>query len=271
MFEDAYDLFLTMTGYSFPELHRAQLLLAIGMGVPLALMLIAERVRPAREFPVYRNWIWIGMGVTVVFVALANTWALIVPKDWLRAHRLFNGESLGIAAGIPLWYICSTFVNYWYHRMQHRFSVAWRVLHQVHHGVPRVDIPSALMAHPSDVILSTTVGICMTTFVLGLNSAAVQVAGVVQFFITLVPHWNVRTPRWLGYVVQRPEEHILHHERGVHAGNYADWPLWDKLFGTYRAPEERPIEVGYERAGLMDQLRMLAFVDVNAGVRVFSR
>src|SRR5690242_15047433 len=141
---------------SFPELRQAQLLLLAGMALPLVLMLIAERVRPARRFPFYRNWIMIGAGVIAVFVALANAWALVVPQAWLRAHRLFEGEALGIGGGVPLWYVCSTFVNYWYHRFQHRFSLAWRILHQVHHGVPRVDIPSALMAHPCDVILSTT-------------------------------------------------------------------------------------------------------------------
>jgi hypothetical protein len=40
--------------------------------------------------------------------------------------------------------------------------------------------------------------------------------------------------------------------------------LWDKLFGTYRAPVEEPIRVGFDRAGFAEQLKMLAFVDVNA-------
>ena len=66
-------------------------------------------------------------------------------------------------------------------------------------------------------------------------------------FITLFPHWNVRTPNWVGYFIQRPEEHILHHQREVHAGNYSDWPLWDKVFGTYRAPVEEPVQVGFLR------------------------
>ena len=55
-------------------------------------------------------------------------------------------------------------------------------------------------------------------------------------------HANVRTPRWLGYLVQRPEMHTVHHARGIHHHNYADLPLIDLLFGTFRNP------AGYEHA-----------------------
>jgi sterol desaturase/sphingolipid hydroxylase (fatty acid hydroxylase superfamily) len=241
-----------------------KIILMLSMVVTLLLMLSAERNRPAREFPSYRGWIWIGVGVMVFFVGLANTWSLVVPKEWLREHRLLDGESWGVAAGITIWYVSNTFITYWYHRFQHRFSIAWRMLHQVHHGVPRVDIPSALIAHPLDVIVSTTLSILVTAFLLGLDPRAVAIVSVLQFFITLVPHWNVRTPNWVGYFIQRPEEHILHHQREVHAGNYSDWPLWDKVFGTYREPVEEPVQVSFERAGFTEQLKMLAFIDVNA-------
>jgi sterol desaturase/sphingolipid hydroxylase (fatty acid hydroxylase superfamily) len=238
--------------------------LMIGMVAMLLLMLITERIRPSRTFPFYRGWIWIGLGVMVFFVALANCWSLAVPKEWLREHRLLHGEALGVAGGLAVWYAFNTFVGYWYHRFQHRFSLAWRMLHQVHHGVPRVDIPSALIAHPCDVIVSTTLSILVTAFLLGLEPHAVAIANVLQFFISLFPHWNVGTPTWVGHFIQRPEEHILHHERGVHSGNYSDWPFWDKVFGTYRAPVDNEVLVGYERAGFVEQLKMLAFVDVNS-------
>jgi len=241
-----------------------KIFLMLAMGAILFAMLSAERIRPARSFPFYRGWIGIGLGVMVVFVALANGWSLVIPKDWLREHRLFHGEQLGTGAGILVWYVFNTFVGYWYHRLQHRSSLAWRMLHQVHHGVPRVDIPSALVAHPLDVITSTTLSLLVTAFLLGLNLRAVAIVNALQFFISLFPHWNVQTPKWVGYFIQRPEEHILHHQRGVHAGNYSDWPFWDKLFGTYRCPLDEPVPVGYQRAGLAEQLKMLAFIDVNS-------
>jgi sterol desaturase/sphingolipid hydroxylase (fatty acid hydroxylase superfamily) len=241
-----------------------KLSLMAAMVATLTLMLMAERFRAARLFPVYRGRIWIGLGVMLVFVALANGWSLVISKDWLREHRLLHGEVLGTGGGIVVWYVFNTFVGYWYHRLQHRSSLAWRALHQVHHGVPRVDIPSALVAHPLDVIVSTTLSILVTAFLLGLDLRAVAIVNALQLFISLFPHWNVKTPKWVGYFIQRPEEHILHHQRGVHSGNYSDWPFWDKLFGTYRAPLDEVLPVGYGRAGWAEQLKMLAFIDVNS-------
>jgi sterol desaturase/sphingolipid hydroxylase (fatty acid hydroxylase superfamily) len=106
------------------------------MVATLLLMLTAERTWPARQFPFYRGWIWIGIGVMVFFVALANIWSLVVPKEWLREHRLFDGEPLGVAGGIMVWYVINTFVTYWYHRFQHRFSFRIRYIRciTVSHG-----------------------------------------------------------------------------------------------------------------------------------------
>ncbi|MGN6734484.1 MAG: sterol desaturase family protein [Candidatus Binatia bacterium] len=241
-----------------------KIFLTFAMVAVLFAMLSAERIRPARPFPFYRGWIGIGLGVMVVFVALANGWSVVIPSNWLREHRLLHGEVLGTGGSIVVWYVFNTFVGYWYHRLQHRSSLAWRMLHQVHHGVPRVDIPSALVAHPLDVIVSTTLSILVSAFFLGLNLRVVAIVNALQFFLSLFPHWNVQTPKWVGYFIQRPEEHILHHQRGVHSGNYSDWPFWDKLFGTYRCPIDEPVPVGYERAGLAEQLKMLAFIDVNS-------
>ena len=57
-------------------------------------------------------------------------------------------------------------------------------------------------------------------------------------------HWNVCTPRWLGYILQRPESHGLHHELGIHGRNYSDFPLWDSLMGTFVNPDTFEGEVG---------------------------
>ena len=52
----------------------------------------------------------------------------------------------------------------------------------------------------------------------GINTVSPLTAasiGYVAAFYGMFQHWNVRTPQWLGYVIQRPESHGLHHELGV--------------------------------------------------------
>jgi sterol desaturase/sphingolipid hydroxylase (fatty acid hydroxylase superfamily) len=248
-----------------------QIFVASTMAVILTFMFMTERRRPARQFPYCRGWLWMGLGVMAIFISLAQLWSAFLPVQRLRAYHFFNGASWGVPGGIAIWFVSNTFVTYWYHRCQHRFSLLWRMVHQLHHGVVRVDIPSALVAHPLDVIVSTTLSILVTGFLLGLDPRAVVITGVMQFFMTLFPHWNVHTPAWVGYFIQRPEEHILHHQRGVHAGNYSDWPFWDKVFGTYREPIAAAVQVSFDRAKWADQLKMLIFVDVNSANYVNAR
>lgn len=61
-------------------------------------------------------------------------------------------------------------------------------------------------------------------------------AGVVYTLCTALGeffhHTNVRTPRWMSYVFQRPEMHRIHHQHGRHRNNYGDIVWWDMLFGT---------------------------------------
>lgn len=82
-------------------------------------------------------------------------------------------------------------------------------------------------------------------------------------------HANIRTPHWLGHLIQRPESHAVHHGRGIHRWNYSDLPLWDMVFGTYRNPVQNPAtqqdavpeEAGFRpsaRIGAMLALRNVA-------------
>ena len=77
-------------------------------------------------------------------------------------------------------------------------------------------------------------------------------------------HWNVKTPRWLDYVIQRPEAHGLHHEMGVHARNSSDFPLWDILMGTFENPKTFDGDVGFSGEVPSRVGAMLLFQDVNA-------
>jgi sterol desaturase/sphingolipid hydroxylase (fatty acid hydroxylase superfamily) len=63
--------------------------------------------------------------------------------------------------------------------------------------------------------------------------------------LSLFQHANLRTPRWLGYIIQRPESHAVHHERGVHAGNYGNLAIWDIAFGTFHNPPRAPAQAGF--------------------------
>jgi sterol desaturase/sphingolipid hydroxylase (fatty acid hydroxylase superfamily) len=59
-------------------------------------------------------------------------------------------------------------------------------------------------------------------------------------------HANISTPHWLGYLVQRPEAHRVHHQRDVHAFNYCELPVFDILFGTFNNPRQFHGQCGFD-------------------------
>ena len=56
----------------------------------------------------------------------------------------------------------------------------------------------------------------------------------------------------------------MHHRLGVHYYNFADLPLWDMLFGTFRNPRQFLGECGFDAGADRRLPAMLAFADVNA-------
>lgn len=212
--------------------------------VPAAFVALTllEWLRPARPLPKLPRWRLKG----VLFFALAGALSASAPLlylDAVRAHRLVDLEGLGTAAGAAIAFAVAELVGYWFHRLRHT-PVLWR-LHQMHHSAERLDVFGATYFHPLEMVLVNFLGSAAATMLAGVSGRSAAVAGLLAVGCSLFQHANVRTPRWLGYLVQRPESHSVHHARGLHACNYADLPLWDMVFGTFKNPERFEPEAGF--------------------------
>ena len=86
------------------------------------------------------------------------------------------------------------------------------------------------------------------------QNTAGAIGAVFVTFSAMFQHMNKRTPHWVGYFIQRPESHSLHHGRGVHAYNYADLPLVDMLFGTFANPEEHRADAEKWRETMIEKV-----------------
>jgi sterol desaturase/sphingolipid hydroxylase (fatty acid hydroxylase superfamily) len=109
----------------------------------------------------------------------------------------------------------------------------------------------------------TLLGSLALVLAVGLTPAAATTAMLAIAFMGIFQHANVRTPRWLGYLIQRPESHTIHHGRGVHRYNYADLPVLDMLFGTFRNPKGFELETGFYPGASERVADMLLFRDVS--------
>jgi sterol desaturase/sphingolipid hydroxylase (fatty acid hydroxylase superfamily) len=223
---------------------------------------LAEAVRPGRVFPRVARWrmkgaffLILGLGLTSVLPPL---W-----ESWLGNYRLIDATSLGTWGGALFGFAVLELGVYIWHRSLHRVQLLWRGLHQMHHSAERVDIWGAMYFNPLDLICFAFVYSLMLVVVAGVTAEAALIANLTATFYAFFQHSNIRTPSWLGYIIQRPEQHSLHHERGVHGYNYSDLPLWDLLFGTFKNPARWEGAAGFYDGASARIPEMLIGMDVS--------
>jgi len=210
-----------------------------------------------------RGWRW-RAGVVTGF----NFWlSLVVGQAWgslFDGFSVFDGRALGTAGGAVVGVLVYELVHYVYHRTVHRVDWLWRLTHQMHHSAETLDPWGAYFLHPIDAALFVTWSSLVLFPLLGLSPEAGAWAAAFLTFAAVFQHADLRTPHWLGYLIQRPESHAIHHARGVHAFNYADLPLWDLVFGTFRNGPATPPRQGLADRAWARLAAMLSFRDVAA-------
>ena len=225
--------------------------------------LVLDLLHGARRFEVPRWWRVRAFVVTVVTFA----WTAVVATAWARLvgeHTLFDLSGLGTVGGSIVGILVYELGHYWYHRAAHAWDWLWRAAHQMHHSAESLDAFGANYLHPLDALAFTTISSLVFFPLLGLTAEAGAVGALFLIFNAMFQHANVRTPRWLGYLIQRPESHGIHHARGVHRHNYSDLPLWDIVFGTFRNPAAFEGQVGFAPGASARIGAMLIGRDVSA-------
>ena len=210
----------------------------------LPLFIVIDLVYRARKYDTPRFWRLRALAVTLTAIALS----FAVPMVWARlfgAWTLLDLSRFGTPFGAVVGILVYELGHYWYHRTMHRNDTLWRIFHQMHHSPESLDAWGAYYLAPTDVIGFVTLQTLVFGPLLGLSTGAMVIGNLFLTFCAVFQHANLRTPRWLGFIIQRPESHGVHHLRGVHAYNYSDLPLWDVVFGTFRNPYTFDGEVGF--------------------------
>lgn len=180
-------------------------------------------------------------------------------ESWIEGRSLLRLHAVvDPATGSVLTFLAASFVAYWWHRAIHKSDRLWRWVHQLHHSPARIEALTAFYIHPFDALLASLLNAVVAYLVLGVGGVSAALALIYVTIFNLVAHADLRSPWWLGFVIQRPEMHRVHHERGVHANNYG-LPLWDLVFGTWRNPRVGSSECGFaeEKERLIGQMLLL--------------
>lgn len=225
-------------------------------------LMIWEGLFPARPLPEVRFWKLKGLTAFAVFFYLSSYLPLWT-DPYLEPYRLFDLSSLDTITGATVGLLVYELALYIWHRAMHSSDFLWRTFHQMHHSAERMDTYGAFFFSPMDMIGFTLLGSACFALLIGLSPQAITVVLLVTNFLAIFQHANIRTPAWVGYIVQRPESHTIHHGQGIHKHNYSDLPIFDILFGTFDNPKEYEVETGFY-LGASDQIGdMLLFRNIS--------
>jgi len=224
----------------------AFLIILVGM----VLMGILERIYPNAKLPKRKGW----MVRAATFNALQLVVVMLGHYTW--EHLIIGSESLyhlgrqfsPIVCGL-IAYLINTWVFYWWHRIRHESLWVWKVFHQFHHSPERIEVITSFYKHPLEIAMNSVMISILVYPILGLTIEGNAWMSVFSALGEFFYHMNVKTPYWLGYFIQRPESHCLHHIRDKRfCYNYSDLPLWDILGGTFYNPtdeEFKKLKIGF--------------------------
>lgn len=226
-------------------------------------LLLLEIAFPGRRWSPVAGWWMRAIGLNVIQAAIVFVAGLTWDR-WLQGISLWSFEpTLGQVGGAIAGYLVITFIYYWWHRARHDVPILWRILHQVHHSAQRIELLTSFYKHPIEIALNSFLSAAILYLLCGLSPEGATLAMVITGLAELFYHWNIRTPYWLGFIIQRPESHCIHHRRYWHRQNFSDLPLWDMLFGTFHNPKDVKARCGFEPAQEQRLMEMLRGVDVN--------
>ena len=226
-----------------------------------ALLMIWEGVFPAQKLPQVKYWKLRGMAAFAFFFFLSSYLPLFI-DPYLEPYRLFDLTNLTTLIGGLVGVCLYEFGVYVWHRALHNSDFLWRTFHQMHHSAERLDTYGAFYFSPMDMIGWTVLGSICFALLVGLSPQAITVTLLVTNFMGMFQHANIKTAPWLGYIIQRPESHTVHHAQGIHKYNYSDLPIFDILFGTFKNPTNYEHRTGLFYGASAKVLDMLCFKDL---------
>ena len=148
-------------------------------------------------------------------------------------------------------------LGYWFaHRTMHEIPLLWE-FHKAHHAAEVLTPVTSARSHPVDDLIQTnfiaaTLGLGYGVLVYVFGEAAQPVTLLqtnVIFFVYFLTIFHLRHSHiwlpirgWLGYIIQSPAHHHIHHSTAPrHIGKNLGFCLsfWDWTFGTLYVPDKR--------------------------------
>lgn len=232
--------------------------------IGLALIMISiEVIFERSNWPKIKNWIPRALIFNIIHLVITVSFSYVF-DDLFNSYKLYTITG-GLFTETICGYLVITFIYYWWHRARHKSNFLWRTTHQLHHSPSRLEIITSFYKHPIEIVINSLIISLILNLLLGISYEGQSIILLIMAIAELFYHWNIRTPYWLGFIIQRPESHCVHHQYNLHDYNYSDLPIWDIIFGTFYNPKSSEFTCGY-KIGYEDKIiDMLLCKDIHRG------
>ena len=226
-----------------------------------AVLFTVEVIAPASKNTCDRRWQIYASSLGMANAAATLAAGLIFRRTFETHSLITLPETLGRFPSALIVFLTASFLAYWWHRATHKSNTLWRIFHQLHHSPRRIESLTAFFVHPLDSLAANLLNASVAYLVFGVTADVALIALTIVALYNLYIHSDTKSPRWLGYILQRPEMHRVHHKSGYHASNYG-LAIWDLLFGTFENPKDYTEDCGFSEENAARLQDMLLFQNV---------
>jgi sterol desaturase/sphingolipid hydroxylase (fatty acid hydroxylase superfamily) len=151
-----------------------------------------------------------------------------------------DNPPLTLVISVAAFLFVQDFFFYLWHRAEHKVRSLWDI-HAVHHSEQRLNGTSYMRQNWVDGVLQTLFVNIPVVLLLNVSTEAQYDSYLIAAAWNFFGHADIRLELGiLTPILTGPQLHRLHHSVLVkhHDKNFAQFfPVWDRLFGTYVAPE----------------------------------
>jgi sterol desaturase/sphingolipid hydroxylase (fatty acid hydroxylase superfamily) len=156
-------------------------------------------------------------------------------------------QSLSFPVQVLVFLVCKDFIEYWIHRLLHRYPLLW-YFHGTHHTVSIMDFWCNFRFHWMEIVVYKTLGYAVP-LLLGVPWKVVLISALIATLIGHLNHSNLAFSYGpLRYVLNHPKMHIWHHEVEPDQGGVKNFGVvfsaWDFLFKTAYINDEKQPKIG---------------------------
>jgi len=159
-----------------------------------------------------------------------------------RGLGLMNVFAIPMWAQLVITVLALDLVFYGQHRILHKSYFFWR-LHRAHHTDAHIDVTTSLRFHPFEAVFRASIEVVIIVLI-GLPPEGILLSFGVGVFWNSATHANIAAPlaaeRLLAHIFVTPRMHRLHHSTAPehqYTNFGTAFSMWDRLFGTYCAPD----------------------------------